>query len=143
MIVHKGIFLTIDLEIAAVVAVAMSFLMLNILSAAPVVSYDKQQMASAGNDLLSVMQYGNVLKGYIGKTQNFVSSDLQNQLRMLPPNYCGNFSITVFDANDFLSSQNFQAADCAKHGDISKVKRIFSDFDRGKFGLAELEIWLR
>ncbi len=140
---HKGIILTVDLEIAAVAAVAMSALIAGMLAAAPVLSYDKQQMAAAGSDLLSVMQYGGILKGYVGKPQNVVAADLQQQLQMLPQNYCGNFSITFFDAYDFSDSQNFQAANCAKRGDISKVKRIFSDYGREKFGLAELEIWLR
>ncbi len=140
VIMMKAFVITLDVFMAVIVAVAMGFVITNMLSLR---MDDRLESTAVANDLLSVLHKKGEFNSYIGKSTQEVQAALTENLNLLPQQYCGNFSLTVYNANDFSRRESFNANNCAKAGDISKVKRIFSDYNREKFGLAELEVWLR
>lgn len=143
MRINKGFVLTLDVLFAVAVAMTMSFLILSLFSSASINYFERHQLSSFGNDLLSVLHQEGILNSYIGKTELEANTDLLQQLHVLPVQYCANISVSIFDSGDFSKIKLYGAANCAKHGDITKVKRIFVDYAKGKFGLVEMELWLK
>lgn len=137
---RKAFVITLDVFVAVLIAIAMGLVITNMLSLR---MNDKLASNAIANDMLAVLHKKGEFNSYIGMQQQQVETKLLENLNLLPAQYCGNFSITVYDANDFSKRENFQAVNCEKQGDISRVKRIFSDYSKEKFGIAELEVWLK
>lgn len=137
----KGFVLTMDAMIAVAVAFTASIAIITIFSSG-VAKPETQQLTAIGNDLLSVLYHNKTFNNYIGASET-VNADIANKLAILPPQLCGNLTVTVYDADNFASSKQYSAASCSRNGDISKAKRLFADYNKKKFGIAEVELWLR
>ncbi len=137
----KGFVLTTDAVFALGIALTSAFILTHVPSA-NALRTDMQQLATVGNDLLSVLQHNKTFNNYIGASETQVTSDMLSRLAILPAQYCANMTVTIYDADNF-NSKSYTAATCSKHGDISKTKRIFADYVKKKFGIVELELWLR
>jgi len=110
-------------------------------------------LAGIGYDLLAVLDLSGEFNSYIqlGMSQSEIEQNLGQQLQLLPQRYCGNITVSVYEG-DIGPPITFDhggrvyknvTSDCEKKQDITKVKRIFINHDPQKFGLVELELWLR
>ncbi len=138
----KGFVLTTDAIMAVIIAFTASFAIVSMLPAGTA-RYDVQQLAVAGNDMLSALYHNGTLNGYINMQESAVNSDIANKLAILPKHFCGNMTVTIYDADNFASKSAYGAATCAAGKDTFKTRRIFADYDREKFGIAEVELWLK
>lgn len=139
-----GQVLTIDAMIATITAIAMVSVMAGMLSTIGVSSYTEQQMAAIGHDLLSVMYTNGTLNSYVGKPAPVVNACLQQELGLMPSSYCSNMTLKLYRASDFQLTDSYAAnTGCSTGVSVTKVRRIFADYSSGKFGLAEITIWLR
>jgi len=146
----KGFVLTLDAIMATTIAVAIVITIINMLSLTSVSYFDKQQLESIGNDFLAVMDLSGKFRSYIGQSANQVNQDLGQQLQLLPQTYCGNITVKIYRGNigppvtfTLENTYNNFTVGCIRKQEITKTKRIFINFDPQKFGLAELELWLR
>ncbi len=139
----KGFVFTLDAMFAIIIAFVASFALITMFSA-NVARGNVGQLAVIGNDILSVLYYNSTFNSYIGAQEAYVNADISAKLSMLPQNFCGNLSVTVYDADNFDNKKQYGAATCSsKNNDVYKSKRLFTDYNRKKFGTAEVEIWLR
>lgn len=141
---NKGIILTSDALLAAFTTAIMLTVIVGLLSVNPPIPFDKQQLESIGNDFLSVLQQDKTLNSYIGDSQ--ADSKLLSQLQLLPDQYCANVTLKIYRyQSDFLIDETHNAvkAGCIKGQELTKVKRIFVDYKKDRFGLAEMELWLK
>lgn len=139
----KGFVMTMDAMFAIAIASAAAFAIISMLSAG-IAQLNAQQIVIAGSDILSVMQHNRTFSGYIGASDSFVDSDILSKLGALPAQYCGNMTVTIYDAGNFANSRQYNAATCGSGSDdIYKAKRMFADYGSRKFGIAELELWLK
>lgn len=142
---RKGFVLTMDAVSAIIIAFAASFALIAMLSA-NIARTDVEQIASVGSDILSVLRHNSTFNGYIGASEAYVDADIAAKLAILPQNFCGNLTVTVYDAGagNFGSNKQYSAATCnSNNNDVYKSKRLFTDYNRKKFGIAEVKIWLR
>jgi len=140
MVMKKGFVLTVDAMAAASVAILMSFVIVGLASAK---SPDMRLMYSAGGDLLSATDANGEMLKYSGYSAAQMQQSLQNTLQALPKNFCGNLTVTIFNANDFTKSSAYSQSSCAAGAESSKSKRIFADYNREKFGIAEISVWMK
>lgn len=140
---RKGFVLTMDAVSAIIMAFVASFALIAMLSA-NAARTDVGQSASMGNDILSVLSHNRTFNGYIGASEAYVDADIAAKLAIMPQNFCGNLTVTIYDADDFGNNKQYSAATCSGNdNDVYKSKRLFTDYNRKKFGTAEVEIWLR
>lgn len=146
----KGFVLTLDAIIAMTVAISISAIIINTVHTSSVNYFDKQQLAGIGYDLLAVLDLSGKFSSYIGMGESQVEKDLGQQLQLLPQRYCGNITVSIYEGDigppvTFDSENTFNnfTDECTKKQDVTKVKRIFVNHDPQKFGLVELELWLR
>lgn len=140
MIMKKGFVLAFDAMAAAGVAVLMTLAIVGIVSAK---SPDMRAPYSVAGDLLAATDAKGELQKYAGYSEPQMRQSMQAALQALPKNFCGNMSVTVFDANDFGRSDSYSESSCAAGSEASKAKRVFADYNREKFGTVELGVWMR
>ncbi len=143
---RKGFVFTLDAVMAAITAVVMSFIIVNLLSVNTGNFSEREQLSSFGNDILAVLQQEGTLKDYVQQSASTVNSDLQTQMQVFPSQFCGNITLSVYKyQSGFVLEDIFNATKtgCSKVNDIVKVKRIFTNNDKDRYGLAELELWLK
>jgi len=142
---HKGFVFTTDAAIAANVAILLTVILIGFMSInASAVS--KEKLNSVGNDFLAVLERTGVFNSYIGKTQSAVNADILQQLQILPENYCGNVTVRWYKySNGFVLENTFNGVkqNCVKTSEVTKSKRVLVDFPKQKFGIAEIELWLK
>ncbi len=169
----KGFVLTLDAVLAAIVALTISALIMGMLAVSDINYYEYQGLTSVGNDLLAILDLTGKFNEYTDKTVAEGNADLKSQLNVLPTHYCANATVRLYDSNGgFTLYKKFNATksgclelgDCLQKkgcggggcggkeeeecieevkGDFTKVKRIYVDFDNEKFGLVEVELWLK
>jgi len=140
----RGFVLSMDAMFAAMTALAMAAVLSSLLSASSVTAFNEQQVSSTGNDLIATLQSSNTLNGYIGQSNLSVNTSLQKKLNMLPPNYCGNISVKVFRADNFLLVDQYGAVrNCTTGASVVVIKRVFADYNKERFGLVELKLGFR
>jgi len=146
----KGFVLTLDAIIAITIAISISAVIINTFYAGSVNYFDKQQLGGIGYDLLAVLDLTKKFSSYINQPASSVNPDLGYQLSILPQRYCGNITVSVYTGDigppvnfDLENTYNNFTDGCIKNQEITKVKRIFINHDPQKFGLVELELWLR
>lgn len=141
----KGIILTSDAFLAVFTTATLLAIVVGLLGMNPPVPYDKQQLASIGNDLLSVLQQNKTFNDYINDPA--AGSKLATQLQILPVNYCGNVTLTIYKySSGFVvdgTPINAATFGCVRGQEIVKVKRIFMDYKKARYGMAEMELWLK
>ncbi len=139
----KGFVLTMDAAMAVAIAFTASFAIIAMLSSAGA-RFDAQQLARAGNDILSALYHNGTLNSYIGASEVAANSDIANKLAILPLHFCGNLTVMIYDADNFANKNQYGAATCVWGGnDVFRARRIFADYNKKKFGIAEVAIWLR
>jgi hypothetical protein len=145
----KGFIFTLDAALASVLALVLLIVILNLTPINTGSNLGKLQLASLGNDFLSVLDQNSTFDSYASGSLDPVT-DLQNHLTILPPNYCANVSIFVYDYSsgnfvlDAQHSANITKTDCtAPTTEPVKVKRIFLSFNPEKYGKAEMVVWLK
>jgi len=146
----KGFALTLDAIMATTVAFAIVIAIINMLPLASTNYFDKQQLESIGNDFLAVMDLSGKFRSYIGQSASQVNLDLGQQLQILPQTYCGNVTVKIYSGSigpplafSLQGTYNNFTSSCTRKQEITKVKRIFVKFDPQRFGLVELELWLK
>lgn len=142
----KGFVFTLDAVIAATVAIVLLMVIFNVLFLNTTNFFNNQQLASVGNDLFAIMEQNGTFHEYVSKSENVIEEDLQNQMQILPPNYCGNITIKFYKyQNGFIIDKlaNEVKTNCVFSNEKTKVKRVFVDYDKERFGLAEMELWLK
>lgn len=148
----KGFVLTVDAIIATITGITMSAVIMYMLFASNVNYIDRQQLASIGNDFLSVLQQTDYFNTFC--TSDCGSCDLAGQLNnlLINTNYCGNITLRVYkyrsndDEFEVVNICNGIRSGCTIKQDIVKVKRIFVKYAKNpdeRFGLVEMELWLR
>jgi len=139
----KGFVLTLDATIGLLLALVVGFSIIT----ADVNFFDNRQSASLGNDFLSILQQKKVFNSFINQQSDQVAATLNSYLQNIPANYCGNVTVYIYRVQSGFSLENtFNAvsSNCVKNNnDVTKTKRIFVDYKRQRFGLAEMESWLR
>jgi hypothetical protein len=144
----KGFVLTLDAVLAAISALLLSVLIMSTLSATNINYYDHQALSGVGNDLLAIMDLTGIFDTYTDESVGNIEIDLANHLTVLPVNYCGNMTVSIYSYSSRFQLDKQGSAiksGCAysKDKDISKVKRLYVDFDDLKYGLSEIELWLK
>lgn len=140
MNMKKGFVLTLDAMAAASVAMLMGFVIIGLASAK---SPDMRLPYSIGGDLLSATDANGEMLKYAGYSAAQMQQSLQSTLQALPKNFCGNLTVAIFDANDFSKSSAYSQSSCAGGSESYKSRRIFADYNREKFGIAEIGVWMR
>ena len=146
----KGFALTLDAVMATTVAVAIVIAIINMFPLTSVNYFDKQQLASIGNDFLAVMDLSGKFRSYIGQTSSQINKSLGEELQLLPKTYCGNVTVKIYTGNigppitfTLGNTYNNFTSGCIRKQEITKTKRIFVNFDPQRFGYVELELWLK
>lgn len=144
----KGFVLTLDAVLAAIVALIISILIMSMLSISTINYYEKQGLRSVGNDLLAVLDLTDRFDDYTDMSISEANADLLDQLNILPEHYCAKISVRVFHHNSgFVLDKRFYATktNCITEteDELTKVRRIYVDFDDQKYGSAEMELWLK
>jgi len=143
----KGFVLTLDAVLAATTALIISAVIVTIIATGGVNYFDRLQLSNTGNDLLAVLDISGKLSGYVGGSEAQVEEDLQDRLLLLPFQYCGNITVNVYkyQSEEFVLDKDYNAISigCIKRNETAKVKRIFVNTNKQKYGLAEIEIWLK
>ncbi len=115
---------------------------------------EKQNIFSAANDLLAVMQNDGTLSSYASQSTAAIRADLAKKLLFLPQNFCGNLTISIYKyqsgglvlgvERDFVLQKTSSAfRNCEAGKKTVKAKRVFYDSPSQQYGLAEFEVWLK
>ena len=146
----KGFVLTLDAIIGITIAISISAIVINTFYTGSVNYFDKQQLAGIGYDILAVLDLTEKFSSYMGMSSGEVNRSLGEELQLLPKRYCGNITVSVYTGDigppvnfNLENTYNNFTDECVKKQEITKVKRIFVNHDPQKFGLAEIELWLR
>ncbi len=140
----KGYVLTMDAMIAAITAIGMSAMIAGILSSMTLTSFNDQQLAATGQDILSVLHMNGTMNRYIGRPVTEVNASLQNVLRLLPASYCANITVTIYRTSDFQQTARYAAtSNCLQSLSSTSIRRIFADYNSERFGLAEMTLWIK
>lgn len=144
----KGFVLTLDAMMAAILALIISALIMSTLSASNINYYEYQNLASVGNDLLAILDLTGKLDDYTKMTEAEGSNDLRGQLNVFPDHYCSNITVNLYQYNSgFQLDKTFSATKtgCTYPENKGKgaARRMYVDFDDERYGLAEMEIWLK
>ncbi len=143
----KGFVLTADATLAVVAAILLSAVAVTLYNTSSLPSAESSQLFAIGNDMLTVLFKSGKLQAYVSQSPAAVNPQLGQYLQLLPAQYCGNVTVTTYrySGGGFTLQDNFNnvTAGCPKTGDLFKSKRVFAEFDEQRFGLAEMEVWLR
>jgi hypothetical protein len=143
----KGFVLTLDAVLAAVTALIISAAIVTIIAFGGVNYFDRLQLSNTGNDLLAVLDLSGKLSGYVDGSEIQVEEDLQDRLLLLPFQYCGNITVNIYkyQSEEFVLDKDYNAVSigCTKDIEATKVKRLFVNTNKQKYGLVELEMWLK
>ena len=143
----KGFVLTMDATLAVVVAIVLSAIAVTLYNTSSLPSAESSQLFAVGNDMLTVLFKSVKLQAYVGQNPTAVNPQLGQYLQLLPAQYCGNVTVTTYSysGGSFTLRDNFNniTAGCPKTRDLFKSKRVFAEFGKQRFGLAEMEVWLR
>jgi hypothetical protein len=147
---HKGFVFTMDAIVASFIVIFALGIIIVLTTTTSNLPFDKLQLDSIGNDFLAVLERNGTFISYIGKSQDFVSNDMQsNQYPLLPVQYCANTTIKVYkwQTGSFGSgpetTYNVVRTDCAPTYERTRVKRMDAAFGSAQFLLIEMELWLK
>ncbi|HLE07628.1 MAG TPA: hypothetical protein VI933_03310 [archaeon] len=141
----KGAVFTIDALFALFLASA-TFLVISQSINYQSPSLEKQNIFFAANDLLSVMQNDGTLVSYAAMSQQQIESDLETKISLLPENFCGNLTVSIYkyQSGDFsLQKKSSGLTGCAGSEQSAKAKRVFYDSSSQQYGVAEMGVWLK
>ena len=142
----KGFVFTLDALIALTLAIAIGATAMTALQNYSSTPFAFRHLSAAANDFLSVMEQSGVFNSYVGKSQDFVNGDLRTRLELLPSNYCGDVTLSVYRySNGFVLDETYGAVTlgCDTPDQQVNAKRIFLNTDRERYGLAEITVWVR
>lgn len=107
---------------------------------------EKQNIFSAANDLLAVIQNDGTLSSYAGQSVPNINSDLAKKLLLLPQNFCGNLTVSIYkyQSGGFnLQKTTSAMRNCVVGNKTVKAKRVFYDSPSQQYGIAAFEVWLK
>ena len=142
----KGFVLTLDAALATIIVLVSGLAVAVLLLSGEQGSLARLNSYTLGSDFLLALDKSGKLSDYVGKPEGVVNDDLKQQLSVLPQQYCGNVTLNVYkEQSGFVLDKSYGAvSDCAPpRQDFSRVKRIFVNFDKERFGLALIDMWLR
>jgi len=148
----KGFVLTMDAALALTTALLMIAVIIGITFTSQISYLDEQQLYGIGNDFLAIMDLSKNFSAYISPGGLNPTIDIGQKLdQLLPKNYCGNVTVSIYSISGNPPTIQFDSptiyrntsSNCVKTSDLVKLKRIFVSFDPPRFGLAEMELWLR
>ncbi len=145
----KGFVFTFDAALAAVLAITLLVIAVNLPSINTGTYFGKSQLYSVGTDFVAILDQNNTFDSYIGKDSTYISNNMQNHLTVLPPNYCANVSIYMYSYSSGFSLDSGNPFIITKTGcntptsDVVRIKRIFMSYSPEKYGKVEIAMWLK
>lgn len=107
---------------------------------------ERQNIFNAANDLLAVMQNDGTLASYASQPAAQIQSDLAGKISLLPQNYCGNLTVSIYSARSGAFSIEKTAtavSNCGASMQSAKAKRAFYSSSMQLYGIVEMEVWLK
>ena len=143
----KGFVFTLDATMAVITAIILSAVVISIFNTGSAPSAQGSQLFALGNDMLTVLFKSGRLNSYLGQPASSVNPELGQHLDMIPLQYCGNITVSSYShsggnfnlQDSFTNSTN----NCPKKNDMYKARRMFADYGKQRFALAEMEVWLK
>ena len=141
---RKGFVLSMDAIIAVLIAITASAAVLAVLSTSESQSYSDAPLYRAAQDVLTLMDKDGSLRGFFSLTDAEAKGEINATFtNFLPPQMGANMTILVYTYNNvtFTNTRNFSFAKGTPGEHVSSARRMFTDVQNSRYGLAIVEVW--
>ncbi|QLJ52336.1 MAG: hypothetical protein Sv326_0161 [Candidatus Fermentimicrarchaeum limneticum] len=142
---RRGIVFMLDALVAVVLAVMALAVVAQLLSLRTGEWYKEIALYNYAQDFMTSRDKDGTLKGTFDQTDADAQITLNNLMAIqIPPNMVARINVTVCRyQSGFVCDRNFTAGQSSSSRTKSVVRRIFTDTNNSKYGVAVMEVWYK
>jgi len=142
---RRGVVFTLDALVAVVIAATALVVVVQLLSLRTGEWYKEVALYNAGEDFLISRDKDGTLKEIFDKTDAEAVSTLNNLMQFqIPPSMVARINITICSySGTFSCTRSITAGESGTTETKSVVRRVFTDTEKNRYGVAVMEVWYR
>lgn len=142
---RRGVVFTLDALVAVVIAATALVVVVQLLSLRTGEWYKEIALYNAAQDFLTSRDKDGTLKAIFTMTDADATSTLNSLMRFqIPPSMVAKINITICTySGAFTCTRNVVAGENGTTPTKSVVRRMFTDTENNRYGIAVMEVWYR